>query len=255
VAEPEPELVRWTVRVAASGLEQALARMLEAFPDGVTEEVDGDEVVLAGYLPAGRTPAVDADPEPVEPGWREAWRAFHRPVVVGPFWVGPPWLTPDPDLDPIVIEPGLAFGTGAHGSTRAALELLVRDPVPRAALLDIGCGSGVLAIAAARLGHAPVSALDRDPHAVRATTANARDNGVTVQAWAADALADDVPEAPLQLANLQLELLEPLFARGITGPRVIVSGLLETERFAPAGYELRDRATADGWQALLLERG
>ena len=155
------------MRVAATGVEEALARMLDAFPDGVTEEVEGDEVVLAGYLPAGRTPAVDAVPEPVEPGWREAWRAFHRPVVVGPFWVGPPWLPPDPGREAIVIEPGLAFGTGAHGSTRAALELLVRDPEPRGSLLDIGCGSGVLAIAAARLGHGPVSALDRDPHAVR----------------------------------------------------------------------------------------
>jgi ribosomal protein L11 methyltransferase len=255
VAEPEPELVRWSVRVAAADLEEALARMLDAFPAGVTEELDGDEVELAGYLPAGRTPSVDAIPEPVEPGWREAWRAFHRPVVVGPFWIGPPWTLPDPGSDAIVIEPGLAFGTGAHGSTRAALELLVRDPEPRGPLLDIGCGSGVLAIAAARLGHAPVSALDRDPHAVRATGVNARDNGVVVTAWEADALSDDLPDAPLQLANLQLELLAPLFTRGVLGRRVIVSGLLEAERFAPAGYACRDRATADGWQALLLERG
>ena len=255
MADREPELVRWVVRVPAADLEAALARMLDAFPDGVTEEVDGDEVELAGYLPAGRRPAVDATPEPVEPGWREAWRAFHRPVVVGPFWIGPPWLPPDSERDTIVIEPGLAFGTGAHGSTRAALELLVRDPAPRRGLLDIGCGSGVLAIAAARLGHAPVAALDRDPHAVQATAANAGENGADVTAWEADALADALPDAPLQLANLQLELLEPLFARGVMGPRVIVSGLLESEPFAPAGYAVRDRATADGWQALLLERG
>ena len=71
----------------------------------------------------------------------------------------------------------------------------------------------------------------------------------------ADALADALPDAPLQLANLQLELLEPLFARGVMGPRVIVSGLLDSEPFAPAGYTVRDRATIDGWQALLLERG
>ena len=63
-----------------------------------------------------------------------------------------------------------------------------------------------------------------------------------------------MPDAPLQLANLQLELLEPLFARGVVGARVIVSGLLERERFAPAGYRCRDREVADGWQALLLER-
>ena len=231
--------------------------MLDAFPDGVTEELEGDEVVLAGYLPAGRTPPSDAVPEPVAPGWREAWRAFHRPVVVGPFWIGPPWLAPDPGCDAIVIEPGLAFGTGRArldpGGARAAG---ARSRATRGALLDIGCGSGVLAIAAARLGHAPVWALDRDPHAVRATRRErARQRRRGDGLGGATRSPTTLPWAALQVANLQLELLEPLFARGVTGPRVIVSGLLEAERFAPAGYTRRDRATADGWQALLLERG
>jgi ribosomal protein L11 methyltransferase len=250
----EPALVRWTLRVPAADLEIALVDVLDAFPDGFSEEAEGDSVVISGYLPAGQTPSIAATPEPVAAGWREAWRAFHRPVVVGPFWLGPPWIDPDPALEAIVIEPALAFGTGAHGSTRAALELLLRDPAPRGPLLDIGCGSGVLAIAAARLGHAPVTAFDHDPHAVAATRENAAVNGVTVEAFEADALADDVPDAPLQLANLQLELLGPLFARGIVGRRVIVSGLLEREVFEPAGYQCRDREVADGWQALLLER-
>ncbi len=251
----EPALVRWTLRVPAADLEIALVQVLDAFPDGFSEEVEGDTVVVSGYLPAGQTPPIAAVPEPVAPGWREGWRAFHRPVTVGPFWIGPPWIAPDPGSDAIVIEPALAFGTGAHGSTRAALELLVRDPAPRGALLDIGCGSGVLAIAAVRLGHAPVRAFDHDPHAVAATAANAAVNGAAVDAWEGDALAGDVPDAPLQLANLQLELLGPLFERGVLGRRVIVSGLLEREVFAPAGYRCSDRETADGWQALLLERG
>jgi ribosomal protein L11 methyltransferase len=250
----EPALVRWTLRVPTAELEPALVRVLDAFPDGFSEEADGDTVVISGYLPAGQTPAIDATPEDVAPGWREAWRAFHRPVTVGPFWLGPPWIAPDPGREAIVIEPALAFGTGAHGSTRAALELLVRDPAPRGALLDIGCGSGVLAIAAARLGHAPVSAFDHDAHAVAATRENAAVNGAAVDVWLGDALTGEVPDAPLQLANLQLELLVPLFARGATGRRVIASGLLEREVFAPAGYRWRDRETADGWQALLLER-
>jgi ribosomal protein L11 methyltransferase len=255
VAEsPEPALVRWTLRVPADDLEVALVQVLDAFPDGFSEEVEGDTVVISGYLPAGEAPSIAAVPEAVAPGWREAWRAFHRPVVVGPFWIGPPWIAPDVGAEAIVIEPALAFGTGAHGSTRAALELLVRDPAPRGALLDIGCGSGVLAIAAARLGHAPVTAFDHDPHAVTATRENAVVNGVELQAWQGDALSDDVPDAPLQLANLQLELLGPLFARGVLGRRVIVSGLLEREVFEPAGYRRGDRETADGWQALLLER-
>ena len=246
--------MRWTLRVPADDLERALVQVLDAFPDGFSEEVEGDTVVISGYLPAGETPPIAAVPEDVPPGWREAWRAFHRPVTVGPFWIGPPWIAPDAGADAIVIEPALAFGTGAHGSTRAALELLVRDPAPRGALLDIGCGSGVLAIAAARLGHAPVTAFDHDPHAVTATRENAVVNGVELQAWEGDALSGDVPDAPLQLANLQLELLGPLFARGVLGQRVIVSGLLEREAFEPAGYRRRDRETADGWQALLLER-
>jgi ribosomal protein L11 methyltransferase len=250
----EPAIVRWTLRVPAAELEVALVQVLDAFPDGFSEEVEGETVVISGYLPAGQTPPIDAVPEAVAPGWREAWRAFHRPVTVGPFWIGPPWIAPDPGTDAIVIEPALAFGTGAHGSTRAALELLVRDPAPRAALLDIGCGSGVLAIAAARLGHAPVTGFDHDPHAVTATRQNAASNGATVEAWEADALADEVPDVPLQLANLQLELLGPLFARGVLGRRVIVSGLLEDETFSPAGYRRSDREAADGWQALLLER-
>ncbi len=251
---PEPALVRWTLRVPAGDLEIALVRVLDAFPDGFSEEVEGETVVICGYLPVGQTPGIAATPEPVAPGWREAWRAFHRPVVVGPFWLGPPWIEPDAARDAIVIEPALAFGTGAHGSTRAALELLVRDPEPRGALLDIGCGSGVLAIAAARLGHGPVTAFDHDPHAVTATRENAAINGTAVEAWQGDALTDDVPDAPLQLANLQLELLGPLFARGVLGRRVIVSGLLEREAFAPPGYRCSDRETADGWQALLLDR-
>ena len=246
--------MRWTLRVPAADLEPALVQVLDAFPEGFSEEVEGDTVVISGYLPAGETPSIAAVPEAVAPGWREAWRAFHRPVTVGPFWVGPPWIAPDAGADAIVIEPALAFGTGAHGSTRAALELLVRDPRPRGAPLDIGCGSGVLAIAAARLGHAPVTAFDHDPHAVTATRGNAVVNGVALQAWQGDALSDDVPDAPLQLANLQLELLGPLFTRGVLGRRVIVSGLLESEVFEPAGYRRADRETADGWQALLLER-
>lgn len=251
---PEPALVRWTLRVPAVDLEMALVEVLDAFPDGFSEEAEGDTVVISGYLPAGETPPIAAVPEDVAPGWREAWRAFHQPVTVGPFWVGPPWIAPADGADAIVIEPALAFGTGAHGSTRAALELLVRDPAPRGALLDIGCGSGVLAIAAGRLGHAPVTAFDHDPHAVSATRENAVVNAVAVQAWQADALVDEVPDAPLQLANLQLELLVPLFGRGVLGRRVIVSGLLEREVFEPAGYRRSDRETADGWQALLLER-
>ena len=86
-------------------------------------------------------------------GWEDSWREFHHGVVVGRFWVGPPWEEPPPGLEPIVVDPGRAFGTGAHPTTRLSLELLQSSS--RARLLDVGCGSGVLSIGAAKLGFAP----------------------------------------------------------------------------------------------------
>src|SRR5207237_4668829 len=107
----------------------------------------------------GRTDATD-----VEAGWEERWREFHRPVRIGRLWIGPPWEAPPGDALAVIIEPARAFGTGAHPTTRLCLELLVelRSELGAAtAVLDIGCGSGVLSIAAAKLGFAPVRAVDR----------------------------------------------------------------------------------------------
>ena len=258
-AEPdaEPRLVRHAVRVPAAEAETALVLLLDAFPDGLEEERVGDVVELAGYLPAGVTPEVGGGLElrasPVEPGWREAWRAFHRPVRMGRFWVGPPWCEPDADAEAVVIEPGAAFGTGAHGSTQAAAALLL-EREPGGALLDIGCGSGVLAILAARLGWGPIQAVDVDLLAVAATRENAARNGVALEAWQADALADPLPAVPFALANLERRLLEPLLVRGGLPPRVLVSGLLSDEPLDHAGWRAADRADRDGWRALLLER-
>ena len=154
---------RYSLRVPAAEAEQAMLRMLELFPDGIEEEPAGDQVVLSGY--AERAPAPGLEEAVVEEGWEDNWRAFHRPVRQGRLWVGPPWFDPEPLA--VVIDPGRAFGTGAHGSTRAALELLqTLEPSPA---LDLGCGSGVLSIAAARLGFGPLQAFDIDPLAVQAT--------------------------------------------------------------------------------------
>src|SRR5207302_10084289 len=103
--------------------------------------------------------------------WRDRWMAFHRPVLIGPIWIGPPWCEPPADAISIVIEPGRAFGTGAHATTRLCIELLLE--LERGSLVDLGCGSGVLAIAAAKLWSSPVLALDSDQGAVAATAANA----------------------------------------------------------------------------------
>src|SRR5204863_8006533 len=120
----------------------------------------------------------------VEAGWGDRGRDFHRRVRVGPLWVGPPWEKPPPGALAIVVDPGRAFGTGAHPTTRLCLELLLE--LPRGSLVDVGCGSGVLAIAGVKLGFAPVVAVDTDAEAVEATRANAQANDVGVDARLAD---------------------------------------------------------------------
>lgn len=234
---------RWSLRVAAAESEPALARMLELFPDGVEEERDGGDVVLSGY--AAQPPADDLTGADVADGWEDAWRDFHRPVRQGRLWVGPPWAEPEPLA--IVIDPGRAFGTGAHGSTRAALELLQQlAPTPA---LDLGCGSGVLSIAALKLGFGPVLAFDIDPLAVDATRDNAVRNGVEVEAARADVLVDPLPPAPLWLANLELRLIEPLLRRDDRPSLVLCSGLLASQTVRGSL-----RAEVDGWAAEVVER-
>jgi ribosomal protein L11 methyltransferase len=233
---------RYRLRVPAADAEMALVRMLDLFPAGVEEERDGGDVVLAGY--ADSAPAPDLEPEPVAPGWEDAWRAFHRPVRVGPLWIGPPWF--EPEEVAVVIDPGRAFGTGAHGSTRAALRLLTGlDPSPA---LDLGCGSGVLSVAAARLGFGPIAAFDIDPLAVGAAADNAARNGVDLAVARADVLADPLPRAPLWLANLELGLLERLLQRPDLPPRILASGLTAGQTLGGGA-----RLEVDGWAAELVE--
>lgn len=236
---------RYLLRVPAGEAEPALARMLELFPAGVVEEREGDQVVVSGY--AERAPAADLESEPVQAGWADRWREHHRAARVGRLWIGPPWLESEPE--PVVIDPGHAFGTGAHGSTRAALELLQR--IPPCPALDLGCGSGVLSIAALRLGFGPLRAFDLDPLAVIAAAANADRNGVGFPVARADVLRDRLPPAPLWIANLQLDLLQRLLERPDLPPLVLASGMVEGQTLAGQA-ELRDTAAADGWVAELV---
>ena len=189
--------------------------------------------------------------EAVEPGWEERWRAFHRPVRVGPLWIGPPWETPPAGMLAVAIEPARAFGTGAHPTTRLCLELLLE--LPRGSLLDLGCGSGVLAVAAARLGFAPVRALDVDPDAVEETRRNAATNGVAVDVEVGDALRDDLPAADVAVANIAGEVVEAL-ARRLPAPLLVSSGYLGEDRLELTGYRLLERRERDGWAAGVHER-
>ena len=197
--------------------------------------------------------------EEVPGDWEERWKRFHVPVLVGgKLYVRPPWEQPAvrPGVAEIVIDPGRAFGTGSHPTTRLCLELLL-DLEPTGSFADLGCGSGVLAIAAAKLGFSPVAAFDSDAGAIDATLANARDNGVTLdraERW--DLRRDAPPPTRTVAANLMRPLLLQLAPRLERPDALILSGLLdhEADEVAAAYGPLRERRRLSdrGWTALLL---
>ena len=230
--------------------------MLELFPDGFAELDRTDATELVAYTDrAGaeklRARFGEVRVEPVPEGWEREWMRFHRPVEVGRIWIGPPWETPAPGLESIVIDPGLAFGTGAHPTTQLCIELL--QQLERGSLLDVGCGSGVLAIAALRLGYAPVVAIDVDEAAVAETKRNATANEVAVDAARVDAAAATLPDAEIVVANIDLRTiarLEP--APGCR--RAVTSGYYEGDRPELEGFAHADRLVREGWAADVFRR-
>ena len=222
------------------GGEPELALLLHIFPEGV-EELDGGYAVYAEDPPLGFDVIAVDD---VAEGWEDGWRAFHHGVRVGRCWVGPPWEEPDAGAVPVVIDPGRAFGTGSHATTRLCLELL--QDVESTSLLDVGCGSGVLSVAAAKLGFAPVSALDVDEVALEVTAANAAANAVTV-----DVVAQPVP-SQLAVMNIALHVVERMLPE-LPAERAITSGYLERDEPRVEGWHRLERRVRDGWAADLLE--
>jgi ribosomal protein L11 methyltransferase len=218
-----------------------------------------DALGFRGGRPSRVAPVEERD-------WAAAWRAHFAPFPLGRrFVVAPPWDTPvGAERVVLTLEPGRAFGTGQHGSTAACVLLLeetvARDQPVRA--IDVGTGSGILAIAAARLGVAEVDAVDVDPDAVAAALANVERNGLgaRVRCAVADAAALDVPPAPLVVANLlpaAHRALGSRYARLVTPDgALVVGGLLEDEADAVAdalaahGFTPRATRSVDGWTSL-----
>src|SRR5262249_44293832 len=201
------------------------AEWLERFPEGFEERVEGDELELGAYVDGDAPQGLEA--EDVEPGWEERWREFHRPVRVGPFWIGPPWEQPAADAVALVIDPGRAFGTGAHATTRLCVGF-VAELAPGGALLPVGTGSAVGAVAAAKLGFSPVLAIDVDPAAVDAARRNAIANDVELDVREADATSGRLPGVAVAVANISLALVETIVRR-LDGGVVITSGYLERD--------------------------
>jgi ribosomal protein L11 methyltransferase len=191
----------------------------------------------------------DARRDLVDDGWEDRWRDFHRPALVRDLWVGPPWEEPPRGLTPVVVDPGRAFGTGGHPTTRLCLEFLL--DLPHGAFLDVGCGSGVLAIAAALLGYAPVIAVDAEPAAVDAARANAAANGVELDVREVDALAEELPAAAVVVANIALEAIVALAPR-VSTRFFVTSGYLASDTPELAGFTGRERRELDGWAADLF---
>ncbi|MEO5633573.1 50S ribosomal protein L11 methyltransferase [Gaiella sp.] len=249
-------VVRVSVQVPLERSEEAWALALDLSPGGFEESEDGQTRTLSLYVDEGAVASIEAtfpvvEVTRVEPGWEDAWRAFHKPARVGGLWIGSPWEQPEPGERAVVIDPGRAFGTGAHPTTRACVELLARSA--RGSLLDIGCGSGVLSIAAARLGFGPIRAVDNDPVAVETTIANAAANHVTIEASLLDGEIDVLPVLETTVANVLLAPVETILSRLESGI-VITSGYLDTDHPLAPGWRSAERVTLDGWAADRFER-
>ena len=297
-------MIRLAVRARTEDAEIVLAELLELAPDGVEEVEIGQETIeyavygAPGELPelpdlnaaVGDTP-VEVSSSEVADDWSERWKRFHRPILIEPprgspvpaLHVRPPWESPSDreGTEKIVIDPGQAFGTGAHATTRLGLELILElaaledRPGP---LLDVGTGSGVLAIVASRLGFAPVLGLDHERESVAAAEENGRVNGVEIEVRRFDlrkqALpwleqdadsdpADGLAGSLVVVANLLRPLLLDL-ARGI--PRapahLLAGGLLKdqvdevVEAFGERlGMRERERRERGEWAVVWLTTG
>ena len=196
--------------------------------------------------------------------WVRQTQAQFAPIAVGRIWIVPSWHTPpDPQAINIRIDPGAAFGTGAHPTTRLCLQWMERNPPTGLSVLDYGCGSGILSICAAALGAADVVGVDIDPAAIATAGHNAQENRVTVRYTAPEAFAEE-PERrfDLVIANIlanPIMVLAPMLAHRVRpGGTILLSGILERQAQAIIDTFLRADprmalavvAQDEGWVAI-----
>jgi len=270
-------LIRLAVRCTPEQAELVLAELAVLAPNGVEEERGPGYVEYAIYGGEGELPEmgeveaaagdglVELVATEVPDDWADRWQDFHKPLLVGDrLWLRPSWEEPREGAVDVVVDPGRAFGTGAHPTTRLCLEYLLELAGAGEAsgpLTDLGTGSGVLAIAAAKLGWSPVSGYDHEEAAIEAATANAAANGVEIEFQQAN-LRDQLPDlAPTIVANMTARVLKALADQlSDAGSTWILSGLLPSElddtaaAFAPAGLTEASRRSNNDWAALLLHR-
>lgn len=288
-----------TASVPEGEVEAVAALMRDAAPGGVTveEPIDilgpemgyrvrgGEPVLVRAYLPSSELgailtedlrramedyPSVELTARPIyEEDWAVSWREFFGVVETGGrIVVAPSWIEHEPAGGQIVIrlDPGQAFGTGHHETTRLCLKALDELVMPGMRVLDVGTGSGILAIAAVKLGAGEVHALDIDPVAAEVARANCAENGVEGRVSVATGLLDERYTGPYDLivANISTDAnigLASQFARlAAPGGLLVLSGILDAhegrvrEAMEGAGFDWRDSAFERDWALLRFVR-
>jgi ribosomal protein L11 methyltransferase len=256
----------WLVARTGQAVEERADGTLVAFAEN---EHTADELVAA--LAAAGEANVETSPRPLEPvDWSTRWRAGLGARRIGRLTVVPSWVEPpgDPDSPTVVLDPESAFGSGEHGSTRAALTLLERHLQPGDHVLDLGSGSGILAIAAAKLGASRAVGIENDAEAIPVARRNADRNGVAgvvefVEGDAGD-LGPLLGPADLLLSNIlrsvNTGLLPAVVVALRPGGLAVFSGMEELEAgefrgaLAAAGLEPRDEAVDADWWAVAAAR-
>jgi ribosomal protein L11 methyltransferase len=286
---PPPRLYRGVEVLGEAADEEVVARIASEIesPGVELREDEGEGVRYRVYFPdglplhtalrlqtlwreyAGREPAALRPFAERESDWVAATREAFTGTEVGPFWIGPPWLEPPPRCRAIRINPGRAFGTGLHPTTRLVLRLLLLRVTSGTRVLDLGTGSGILALAALALGAGRVTALDLDSHALLNARENAALNSfsgaIRFVAGSLDALAPGGHAFDLVLANIEYATLLPLLPRLVSAlapeGQLAVSGITLGQRpgFLDAaraeGLASWGEVEEDGWWGAVLAAG